>query len=109
MNKAQINHQQPSRALVPGSGSGHDALYLYNRGFNVVAVDLSETATRLAQESVAKKQPDIPHDKLRFMTEDFFKLGDSATHPEMAGQFDFIFDYLFFSALDPPMRAKVQI
>jgi methyl halide transferase len=79
-----------SRALIPGCGSGHDCKYLGSQGFSeVIGLDLSPTAIKQCQETIQ-----VPN--IKFECADFFKYQN--------GKFDFIFDYLFFSALDPSMR-----
>ena len=89
---------------MPGCGSGHDVLYLRRLGFDVTGLDISEnallTARSLLQSSDSSSPLDPSWGSVRLVTEDFFAYED--------GKFDFIFDYLFFSALDPPMRADVS-
>ncbi|MFY2858517.1 class I SAM-dependent methyltransferase [Mycobacterium sp. THU-M104] len=45
----------PGRALDLGSGEGADALWLAERGWRVLAVDVSETALRRAADAAAKR------------------------------------------------------
>jgi methyl halide transferase len=79
-----------NRALIPGCGSGHDCQYLASQGFTeVIGLDLSPTAIKHCQAT--RQAPN-----LTFECADFFQYQN--------GKFDFIFDYLFFSALDPSMR-----
>jgi len=40
-------------ALDIGTGPGHDAVFLIQRGFNVIAIDISPTAVRLARENAS--------------------------------------------------------
>jgi methyl halide transferase len=82
---------QPRRALIPGCGSGYDCQYLASKGFSeVIGLDLSPTAIKLCQEKIQSSA------NLKFECANFFEYQN--------GKFDFIFDYLFFSALDPSMR-----
>jgi SAM-dependent methyltransferase len=79
------------RVLVPGCGSGADALACAQAGKReVLAVDLSQTAIELCKVRHKKtiKEQDL---KLTFQVADFFKL---STKP-----FDAIFDYTFLQAL----------
>jgi SAM-dependent methyltransferase len=41
------------QALDIGTGPGHDAVFLIQQGFNVIAVDISPTALRLARENAS--------------------------------------------------------
>jgi methyl halide transferase len=85
---------EPQRALVPGCGSGYDCQYLASKGFSeVIGLDLSQTAIKLCQENVVNSSSN-----LKFQCANFFEYQN--------GHFDFIFDYLFFSALDPSMRKQ---
>lgn len=45
----------PGRALDLGCGEGGDTLWLAERGWQVVSVDISETALRRAEEEAAKR------------------------------------------------------
>lgn len=79
------------RALVPGCGSGYDCQYLASKGFDeVIGLDMSATAIQLCQEK------NTQYSNLKYVCTNFFEYQNQ--------QFDFIFDYLFFSALDPFMR-----
>lgn len=84
------------RALVPGCGSGFDCLYLKQLGFGqVVGLDISETAISIAKQNSIKNS--FQNNDLSFYCGDFFQFEDKQ-------KFDFIFDYLFFTALDIPLR-----
>lgn len=81
-------------ALIPGCGSGHDCLLLANNGFqNVVGLDLSSTAIDIAKDLA--KQETLTN--IEYKVANFFEY--RANRP-----LDFIFDYLFFAAIDPPER-----
>ena len=45
----------PGRALDLGCGEGADAVWLAERGWNVVAIDISETALDRAREAAATR------------------------------------------------------
>jgi SAM-dependent methyltransferase len=42
-----------ARVLIPGCGSAHDAYYLAENGFDVLAIDFSPAAVELAQKNLA--------------------------------------------------------
>ena len=83
------------RALIPGCGAGYECVFLKNAGFqHVVGLDLSQTAV-----DVAKKHASEAGIKgIDYEVADFFNY--------KVQPFDFIFDYLFFAALDPPLRTQ---
>ena len=84
-----------SSALVPGCGSGYDCLHLAKFGYShVVGLDLSDTAVKTAGQLMVDN-PDYTQEvknKVRFQVADYFTIHQ--------GQYDLIFDYLFFSAID---------
>src|SRR5882672_8366190 len=41
------------QALDLGTGPGHDAVFLIQEGFNVIAIDISPSAIRLARENAS--------------------------------------------------------
>ena len=41
------------QALDVGAGPGHDAVFLIKQGFNVIAIDISPSAVRLARENAS--------------------------------------------------------
>lgn len=98
MNIGKVSITPASRALIPGCGSGHDCIYLANCGFGeVVGIDLSKTAIEKCNQNAKKHITDVSVlDRIKFQDADFFCYHN--------GNFDFIFDYLFFSALDKPFR-----
>ena len=51
----------PGRALDLGCGEGADAVWLAERGWNVVAVDISETALGRAREAASYARRQRPH------------------------------------------------
>ncbi|KAF8698220.1 hypothetical protein HU200_035741 [Digitaria exilis] len=82
------------RALVPGCGMGYDVVTLASPERFVVGLDISDMAIKKAK----KWSSSLPNaDHFTFLVEDFFKwIPDE--------QFDLIFDYTFFCALDPSLR-----
>ncbi|HVO32366.1 MAG TPA: class I SAM-dependent methyltransferase [Elusimicrobiota bacterium] len=77
------------QALDIGTGPGHDAVFLIQQGFNVIAIDLSESAIRLARENAS-------HAGLF----GFFQKGDIRRIPIEDGFIDFANDRGCFHVLD---------
>jgi SAM-dependent methyltransferase len=85
--KAFADDRPPSaRVLIPGCGSGHEAAYLHERGWDVLAIDFSPAAIARA---AAVLGPDSP--VLR--EADFFDLSGEL--------FDVIYERAFLCALPP--------
>ncbi|MCS6905617.1 MAG: SAM-dependent methyltransferase [Bacteroidia bacterium] len=77
--------------LIPGAGLGHEAAYLYDKGFrNVTIIEWCEWAV----SQILEKYPQIPQHKI--FNSDFF---------EHAGKYDLIMEQTFFCALPPSMRS----
>jgi len=83
----------PARVLVPGCGAGHDARLLAARGFDVVGVDVSESALAKARELATK-------DGVRVE----FVLADLFAPPKSLGRFDVAWEHTCFCAIDPSRR-----
>jgi len=82
------------KALIPGCGSGYECVYLKKAGFaHVTGMDISKTAVAQAQQVINESK----EANIIIKQADFFQL-------ESETKYDFIFDYLFFAALDPPLR-----
>lgn len=122
-----ILYKKDSYALVPGCGSGYDVNYLGTMKYdtngdkllfeNVVGLDLSPTAIELCiknLEQYRKQNEQLKLSNITYIDTDFFKyehivkLRPQGLDNLMVEQdryenirFDFIFDYLFFAALDP--------
>jgi SAM-dependent methyltransferase len=82
------------QALDVGSGPGHDAVFLIQEGFNVIAVDISPTAVILARENAS-------HHGLF----GFFQQGDIRRIPVEDGFIDFANDRGCFHVLSAEDRA----
>jgi thiopurine S-methyltransferase len=78
------------RALVPGCGSGYEAVTLAAAGFDVLAIDFSAAAVARAREVTAGSSA-------RVEVSDFFDLAD--------GSFRFVYERAFLCALPPSRRA----
>ena len=78
------------KILIPGSGNGHEAEYLYKNSFNnVYVLDWSE----LAIKNFTSRFPDFPKENI--FNENFF---------EHKGSYDLIVEQTFFCALNPTLR-----
>lgn len=80
------------KILIPGSGNGYEAEYLWEAGFdNVHVLDYSDEALTGFRNRV----PDFPEQNIH--VEDFF------SH---SGTYDLIIEQTFFCALAPSLRPK---
>lgn len=86
----------PGRALVPGCGSGYDALALAEAGLEVIGLDLAPTA--LERFHALRDARGIAPERARGVAADFFEW----EAPE--GGFDVVWDYTFLCAIDPSQR-----
>lgn len=86
------NTDKSIRILIPGAGSGHEAVYFYQQGFyNITVCDWAEEAI----EMLKKQLPELDENQL--VIGDFF---------ELKGTFDIIIEQTFFCAIDPALRPK---
>ena len=85
------------RALIPGAGSGYDALALASPQRYAVGLDLASDA-RERFESL-RRQESIPEEWAEMVVADFFDW-----QPDKP--FDVIWDYTFLCALEPEMRPQ---
>jgi methyl halide transferase len=80
------------RILIPGCGSGYEAEYLANQGFqHITVVDIAPLAVEKMKNHFADYQ------NINIFCEDFF------TH---TGEYDLILEQTFFCAIDPVLRPK---
>ncbi len=87
----------PLRVLVPGCGSGHDALHLAQRGFAVTAVDFAEGALERLRRR--RRSLWIPAELCRALRADVLRLP-----ARLARSFDLLVEHTCFCALDPGDR-----
>mgnify|MGYP001179727317 CR=1 FL=1 len=90
--KEYINQlkNKDARILIPGSGNGYEAEYLFKRQFhNTFVLDYSKTALN----NFINRVPDFPNDQILEMN--FFNL---------AGKFDIIIEQTFFCAIEIDQR-----
>ena len=86
---------KPGRMLVLGAGRGYDAREFARNGFQVTALDFSQTAVR---EMGRLSESDAP---VELLQHDMFNLPD-----EMNAAFDYLLEYVTFCAIDPARRAE---
>lgn len=84
----------PGKTIDLGCGAGHYAIYLAGRGFDVLGVDISPTAIRIAREHAERRRVAV-----RFVVADM--LGD--LH-EIQDSFDFAYDWEVLHHIYPEKR-----
>ena len=88
----QQNTDKNTRILIPGAGSGHEAVYFFRQGFHNISVcDWAEEPN----ENLKKQLPELPESQL--IIGDFFDIN---------GTYDLIIEQTFFCAIDPNLRPK---
>lgn len=90
------------RAVVPGCGRGYDVASFVRAGAKeAVGIEISPTAVRVANEWLRGELGEGASASARVVLSDFFApLSSSGLEP-----FDVGYDYTFFCALHPDMRA----
>ncbi|MDD5328104.1 MAG: class I SAM-dependent methyltransferase [Phycisphaerae bacterium] len=87
---------RPGRALDLGCGLGNYAIWLASKGFEVVGIDASTTAIKIAKQNAKKKKVECG-----------FMVGDlTGDWPDLGGQFDFVYDWGLFHHILPEDRNK---
>lgn len=89
------NNLPQGKALVVGCGLGDDAIALSEAGFDVTAIDVSESAIAWCEERFEGYG-------VEFKVQDIFELP-----PEMIGKYDFVFESLTIQSLPLIFRDKV--
>ena len=84
------------RVAVPGCGRGHDVRYLAGRGYAAVGFDFSPTA--LAEARALATTEGVPAE---FVEQDIFTLAR-----DFGREFDGVWEYTCFCAIDPRRRAE---
>src|SRR5579872_2890858 len=87
---------KPGRALEIGAGTGTNAIWMAERGFEVVGVDVSPLAVEKANAKLEERV--LP---CRFAVADFLAA------PPFDGQFQFAFDRGCFHVFDEPEERKL--
>lgn len=97
-----INFPRQGRALVPGCGSGYDAIYIASAlQLDTIGMDVAQTAIAKAQTILSSKEIPTPG-KASFELGDFFALQPSS----LEERFDVVYDYTFFVAIPPTRRPE---
>ncbi len=87
---------KPGKVLIPGCGQGHEATFLAERRFDVVAVDYVPAALELAEKNLKEKNLTA-----RLLGQSFFDLDSSHD-----GSYDWMFEQTFFCAIDTSDRTR---
>ncbi len=88
-------HLGEGKAIVIGCGLGDDAVALEEAGFDVTAIDISETAIKWCQER-------YDYTNINFFVQDIFDLPE-----DMLEQYDFIFESRTIQSLPLIHRDKI--
>src|SRR5271154_2492968 len=89
-------HLVRGRALVPGSGRGHEVALAVEHGLDATGLDIAPTG-------VAEARARYPHLAERFVTGSLFDPPE-----EMRGAFDVVLEHTCLSGLPPSMRADYR-
>lgn len=71
--------------LDPGTGPGHNAIYLASQGYSTIGIDSSETAIERARENADKAGVEVD-----------FRVADATKLDGFEGQFDTVVDSAFY-------------
>lgn len=83
------------KCLVVGCGLGDDAHMLSQAGYDVTAIDISDSAIKWCKER-------YDGSCIEFLVQDVFELPDA-----LVGEFDFVFESLTIQSLPRDFRAKI--
>ena len=86
----------PCKAIIPGCGRGHEAIFLAEHGFQITAVDFAQGAVTSLKKSLEKKNL-----LGQVLCQDFFELDLCFNN-----KFDLMLENTFFCAIKPSMRQK---
>ncbi|KAI8326491.1 S-adenosyl-L-methionine-dependent methyltransferase [Martensiomyces pterosporus] len=84
------------RGIVPGCGTGYDAMFLGSPTLHMVGADLSPIAVETANK--LRDEKGLSSDFVEFQELDFFNF------PVPEGKYQVAYDYTFFCAIHPSMR-----
>jgi len=97
IESGEVALPRTGRALVPGCGAGHDAIYIASTlGLDTLGLDAAQTAVEIASQNFASKETPTAGN-VKFEAGDFFQL----KLPELL---DLVYDYTFFVAIPPALR-----
>jgi len=95
---------KPGRTLDLGCGLGNYAIWLAGRDFDVVGVDASPTAIKIARQN-AKKRLDVARHKKKAKCK--FLVADlTEKWPDLGKHFDFVYDWGLLHHILPEKRGK---
>lgn len=95
-NLHKVYREPGAQALVLGCGEGHDAAFIAQNGYSVVAVDYSPEAISRAKDKYGQVE------NLELVCGDAFNL------PKVYdGAFDLVFEHTCFCAIDPDLRPQL--
>jgi len=101
LKSGEVNFPTSGKALVPGCGRGYDAIHIATQlGLETLGVDLSPLAVEKANADLNSHSAIVPAVNVSFKTTDFFTF--SLPDDEL---FDLVYDYTFFCAIPPSLRA----
>jgi ubiquinone/menaquinone biosynthesis C-methylase UbiE len=83
----------PCKVLDLCCGAGTNPVYLAKRGFDIIALDISDKAVSYAKEKAVKEKVNIN-----------FLVGDNLKLPFRSEEFDFAFDFGCFHHVEPNDR-----
>ena len=89
------NLKEKKKILIPGSGRGHDALFLSKQNHDVYANDFSKEAIKYL--NIKAKKLKLP---IKTICRNFFSLSS------YYGKMDIVLEYTFFCAINPKLRLK---
>ncbi|KAK1230722.1 hypothetical protein PQX77_006172 [Marasmius sp. AFHP31] len=101
LESEELNLPATGKALVPGCGTGYDAVLIGAViGCEVLGLDISSSAVEKARIHLASQQDATLTSKVQFHDANFFDLNPS----EDKDKYDLIYDYTFFVAIPPTLR-----
>lgn len=111
LDKKYIPITKNSDILIPGCGSGYDAIYIkqFTNCSSVTGIDISASAVTVANNNLKNLHSSSSSEGITFKVVDFFAVDKESlcidTSTSRAGKkYDIIIDYLFFSAINADMR-----
>ena len=87
--------KERKKILIPGSGRGHDALFLSKQNHDIFANDFSKEAIKYL--NIKAKELKLP---IKTICQNFFSLSS------YYGMMDIVLEYTFFCAINPKLRLK---
>ena len=92
------NQLTPAKTCIIGCGFGHDAIMFAHKGFEVTAVDFSESAVKNLSYKAAEENL-----KIQIIQSNIFSLS-----PKLDNVFDYVIEQTCFCAINPNRRNEYQ-